>query len=105
MSQRKLTFPLIVAIGVSPLQEWEGGYGEFMAYGTPGGSTIALEMSPDGGTTFIPVLMPNGGAACSHAANGSKPFDMPRCQLRVNVAGGAGMSWNSLAVRTDTKRS
>lgn len=41
-----------------------------LAWGTWGGGTLALFLSPDGGTTKIPLTPSPGGTAVTFAANG-----------------------------------
>ena len=41
-----------------------------LAYGTFGGSTLNFYLSPDGGTTLIPITPAPGGTAATLTANG-----------------------------------
>lgn len=73
---------------------WDGGRGSFMAEGTPGGATLALEVrGPNGGG--IPV-----GADTTFAAlPGIGNFDLPPCRIRCAVAGGTPAALHASATR------
>lgn len=70
--------------------EW---FGTFIAYGTWGGGTITYKISPDGGTTKIPLKDASGSSITSNAddnftinlAAGAKNSDAPK--LYVTMAG------------------
>jgi hypothetical protein len=73
-------------------QTWAGGDAAFAVYGTFGGSTVALQVSPDAGTTWIDV---NGTAQT--AAGGAGPVSIPTgWRVRASVTGGAGVSVTAL---------
>jgi hypothetical protein len=54
-----------------------------------GTGTIALQMSPNDGTTWLPVdgmsLTADGTKICSH---------LPRCKLRVNLSSASSANFN-----------
>lgn len=64
------------------VMEWNGGIGNTTVTGTYSGTTAKLQYSVDAGTTFV-----DAGANVTLTANGGGNFELPRCQLRVNVAG------------------
>lgn len=74
--------------------KWDGGRGVFMAWGTWGGGTLTLQMSPDDGTTWVNVDR-TGDTFCTLTANGQGGFELPKCQLRVTLAGSTAASINS----------
>lgn len=74
--------------------KWEGGRGVFIAWGTFGGGTCKLQMSPDDGTTWINVDRA-GDTFVTFTANGEGGFELPKCQLRANLAGSTGASVNA----------
>jgi hypothetical protein len=83
-------FSAQAATGQSAAQDWPSGPGNVFAYGTFGGGTVALEASPDGGTTWVTV-QDVAGAAVSFTANGNKNVSLgPGLKLRGNLSGGAG---------------
>ena len=41
--------------GQSTAYEWPGGIGQFIVEGTWNGATVKLQVSPDGGTTWLDV--------------------------------------------------
>lgn len=61
--------------------DWPGGTGTFAAWGTFGGGTCTLQLSPDDGTTWIDV------PGASLAANGAVNFSLGPCRLRASLAG------------------
>jgi hypothetical protein len=72
--------------------------GTFFAYGTFDTSTVALQVSPDGGTTFIAATDVLGNAI-SFTANGyanfelygnGDPIDADQVKLRVNTSSVGG---------------
>jgi len=74
------------ADGQSGTKVWPGGKGSFVAYGTWGSGTIKLQLSPDGGTTWIDVT------GVSLTANGHKdvPVMGPGLQFRADLSGSTG---------------
>lgn len=67
------------ANGNSAAIDWPGGRGELVGFGTWDTSTMTLQMSPDGGTTWITT-----GQALT--ADGHKSFQLTPCKLRLNLA-------------------
>lgn len=73
------------------LVQW---FGTFFGYGTFGGGTIAWEISPDGGTTKLPLLDASGNAITSttndnftsNLAGGADNFDAPKLYAIVTGA-------------------
>ena len=76
--------------GNSTAVEHHGGETLFAISGTLDGATIHLEMSPDGGTTWIDVR------SGSFTTEGASAVHVPaRCQLRAAMSGaGAATSVN-----------
>jgi hypothetical protein len=73
----------IAANGNSATIPWIGGNGYFTAQGTFGGGIIKLQFSTDSGTTWSDI-----GALTTLAASGGGMFEnLPKCSLRVNLAG------------------
>ena len=66
--------------------KWTGGRGSFIAWGDFGGGTAALQMSPDGGTTWLNVDRP-GDTYVTFTANGEGGIELAPCFLRVNLTG------------------
>ena len=70
------------ADGNSATLAWIGGNGYFTAQGTFGSGTIKLQFSTDG-STWSDV-----GSQTSLTASGGGMFEnLPKCSLRVNLAG------------------
>ncbi|WP_316195948.1 MULTISPECIES: hypothetical protein [unclassified Bradyrhizobium] len=65
---------------------WSGGRGTAAAWGTFGGGTAALQMSPDNGTTWINVDKA-AETFVSFTANGSGGFELGLCLLRFSLTG------------------
>lgn len=78
-------FPTIVADGSSPIVNWPGGDGTFIAVGGFGGGTATLQMRAPDGTTWLSL-----GTSVALTAAGVAGFSAPVCQLRVTLAGSAG---------------
>lgn len=75
--------------------EWAGGRGAFSVYsGTFGGASVALQWSPDGGTTWLPVDA-SGDTYTTKTAVGSGNFELPACQIRAAVTGGTPSGLNA----------
>jgi hypothetical protein len=87
-------FTAQTADGNSNAVNWAGGRGVFMAWGTFGGGTCKLQMSPDDGTTWINVDR-TGDTFVTLTANGEGGFELPKCKLRANLAGSTGASVNA----------
>ena len=60
---------------------WPGGAGILAAEGTWDSGTIKVQISPDGGTTFVDLT------DISITADGTKTFIAPPGQLKLNLAG------------------
>lgn len=88
MSYSNGSYPLLTA-GVAPSVAvlWPGGEGLFSAYGTFGGTTIKLQWSPDGGTTWLDADR-TGDTYVTLTANGAGVFSLPPCTIRANVSAG-----------------
>lgn len=65
---------------------WKGGTGLLVATGTWGSGTIAVQISPDGGTTWI------GLTSITMTANGTKEFTAPAAKLRLALTGATNPS-------------
>lgn len=64
-------------------QRWPGGKGFFSAAGTFSGATVSLQyQGPDNSTWITP-------ASASLTAAGGFVFELPPCNMRALVAGGA----------------
>lgn len=72
------------ANGNSSAVIWNGGAGTWAVKGTFGGATAKLQWTPDNGTTWLDY------SGASVTAAGYAHFDLPECQIRLNVAGGGG---------------
>lgn len=59
--------------------DWPGGQGALIVTGTFGGATVKLQMSPDGGTTYVDT-------EGSLTATGVDLFTLPPCKVRGNVS-------------------
>jgi hypothetical protein len=66
---------------------WKGGRGMFMAVATFSGGTVKLQMLlTDGAGTANWIDVKNqAGSNVSLTAAGAIPFELPPCQLRVNI--------------------
>ena len=67
--------------GQSATIDWPGGFGSFVVGGTFNGTTTKLQMTPDGGTTWIDV-----GIDVQKAVAGIGNFSLPVCKLRADLA-------------------
>lgn len=65
----------------STVYNFNGGEGQVVVSGTFDTSTVTLQMSPDGGTTWVAV-----GASSTFTAAGAAGFSVHPCKLRINVA-------------------
>lgn len=82
---------------------WDGGRGVFaLISGTMGGCTVALQFSLDGGTTWLNVDRTGDTFVTFTTTGSSGGFELPPCQIRASVTGGAGIS-NLLAKATGTR--
>lgn len=59
---------------------WCGGKGLLVGAGTFKGGTLLLQVTPDGGTTWV-----SGGASLTAA--GSTSFDLPVADVRASITG------------------
>lgn len=82
-------------------KRWIGGRAAFVAWGTFGGATVALEVSPDNGTTWVAVEGART-AATSLTAAGTVVADVPAgLMVRASIAGGTGVSVSAALVSVD----
>lgn len=91
------TYPLLTAAtadGNGDVYEWPGGVGTLHSYGTFGSGTVTLQASFDQGTTFDAADTTN----LAFTADGMANFDLPRCQIRANLAGSSGASVSAVAL-------
>ena len=76
------------------------GEGQIVVAGTWDTATVKLQMSPDGGTTWVDV-----GSASTYTADGISSFALNSCKVRVNVSSvGSSTSvsaWLSTSVSGD----
>jgi hypothetical protein len=81
MHKRNITL-LSAAGATGAAMGWPGGIGTFVVSGTLAGATVALEMSLDGGTTWVPVDGMN--------ATGATAVRVELCEslVRASVTGG-----------------
>lgn len=73
---------------------WPGGRGVFSAAGTIGGATISLQFLGPDGSTWI-----DAGAGTTLLAAGAGVFELPPCQIRAAVTGGAPAALYAQAAR------
>ena len=69
------------ANGNSSSYDWNKGEGQVVVSGTFDTSTVKLQMSPDGGTTWVDV-----GSDSTFTAAGAAGFALNSCKVRVNVS-------------------
>lgn len=60
---------------------WQGGRGTFSAVATFGGGTVKLQFLGPDGSTWI-----DAGSDTTLTAAGGGNFDLPPCNIRVNIA-------------------
>lgn len=76
------------------------GEGQIVVSGTWDTATVKLQMSPDGGTTWVDV-----GSASTYTADGISSFALNSCKVRVNVSSVGGSTsvsaWISTSVSGD----
>ena len=89
-------FTAQTADGQSATLNWPGGFGTFVVAGTFNSTTTKLQMSPDGGTTWV-----NVGTDAIFTAAGIVNFQLPVCALRADLAGttSPGPSINAWVVK------
>ncbi|UVO33789.1 hypothetical protein KUL72_19905 [Bradyrhizobium arachidis] len=86
----------LTANGASTPVPWSGGFGTVAAWGTFGGGTVTLQMSPDNGNTWINVDR-SSDTYVTFTANGQGDFQLGLCLLRFNLTGATAPSvWVSL---------
>ena len=68
----------------SSIVRWYGGRGTFAVQGTWDTSTLKLQVSFDGGTTYLDVT------DASFTADGYKVFELPICKIKANLASVGG---------------
>lgn len=82
------------ADGDSAVFNYSGGRAVFTAYGTFGGGTCKLQMSPDGGTTWVDVTN-DAGTAVSLTSAGLVQFHLSAgVKIKANLASSTGASLN-----------
>lgn len=73
-----------------------GGPGTVTAWGSFGGGTVKLQMSPDDGVTWIDVDRA-GDTYVTFSANGEGGFELGLCKLRFLLSGATAPNvWVSL---------
>ena len=91
---------LAAAAATGTWKDWPGGTGVFIAGGTFGGSTIALEIDTSlTGAGDAGAVRNLAGTALSLTAAGALSFELPPCRIRASITGGAGVSANAHAGR------
>lgn len=86
----------LTANGATTPVRWSGGIGSVAAWGTFGGGTVALQMSPDNGTTWMNVDR-TSDTYVTYTAPGNGDFQIGLCLLRFNLTGATTPSvWVSL---------
>ena len=81
MSTFEQEFTTQTANGSSSTQTWEGGLGHMFVSGTFDSCTVALEVSPDDGTTWVAV-----GGDASLTAAGCVSFELNPCKVRLTLS-------------------
>ena len=82
--------------GSSSTLNLPGGVGQMVVGGTFDSCTVKLQVSPDGGTTWIDV---GGDASVTEA--GVVNFDLNSCEIRLTIASaGSSTSINGWVTRT-----
>jgi len=82
--------------------QWNGGPGVFSSTGTPGGSSVRLEYSPDpdangNGVTWIPVDRSGDTYVTFTTLPAGGEFDLPPGPIRANAVGGSPVSVSAYA--------
>ncbi|MCK1543276.1 hypothetical protein IVB12_15275 [Bradyrhizobium sp. 179] len=93
-SQASGVFAALAANGSTAAVRWFGGAGSFMVWGTFGGGTAKLQMSPDAGVTWIDVDRA-GDTYVTFTQNGEGGFDLGPCLLRVTLSGATAPTVNA----------
>ena len=85
----KIIDETLAADGSSAVLDWDGRFvGHFSAYGTFGGGTASLQYSTDGGSNYRDVDSTN----LAFTADGQGNFELPKCKLKVVLAGATSPS-------------
>lgn len=98
------SYPLLAAVVANvngAAFDWPGGRGVFSAFGTFGGGTVALQWSPDGGTTWLAVDRGTDTFTTLTAA-GAGGFELPACQIRAALTGATAPVLNARAASAKT---
>lgn len=74
--------------GSSTQVGWPGGRGLLTVEGTFGASTLTFEHQSKQTSNWITAISPTG-AAISMTAGGDALFELPDCQVRITMTGGA----------------
>lgn len=72
-----------------------GGQYSFMADGTPGGATIALQIQTASGTWSTVAIYNNSLVSTTTLPYDQAAIDLPACNIRASIAGGSGVSVNA----------
>ncbi|MDA9529260.1 hypothetical protein [Bradyrhizobium sp. CCBAU 25338] len=72
----------LAANGTSDPEFWPGGHGTFMSWGTFGGGSLVLEISPDNGDTWIQY---DGFGSTKPQSFFIFGFTLPPCMLRAKL--------------------
>lgn len=80
-----LLFDKRTSNGPSTARAWRGGIGTFAVWGSFGGGTLKLQMSPDGGVTWIDL-----GPEAHFTATGVAQFGLGVCLIRAELSGSDG---------------
>lgn len=75
------------ANGESTARDWSGGAGTLAGSGTFDSGTLTLQMSPDGGTTWL-------ATSATLTAAGIAAFTLPPCKVRLSLGGASTPSVN-----------
>ena len=92
---------LTAAAATGAAKRWVGGRAAFLAWGTFGGATVALQVSPDSGTTWLAA---EGArvAAVSVTAAGTVIADLPAgVMVRATITGGTGVEVSASLIQID----
>lgn len=86
----------LTANGAAGPVRWSGGTGKVTVWGTLGGGTVTLQMSPDNGTTWLNVDRA-GDTYVTFSAPGGGVFELGLCLIRFNLTGATSPNvWVSL---------
>lgn len=83
---------------------WPGGPGTLVAQGTWGGATLSLEISADGGSTWVPLPIGVSEAGepvpLALSDDAAVNFNVARCSMRATTSGGTGTDLDVYVGRT-----